>query len=676
MQAKHKIFKGYQSKNETKNKKDYYDYDDEYKFYPQNQTKRTYSNEKSKKDLSKKRESSSREDDFDRYSYTTKISQRSMWGSKIFNSRPSKESIKQINTINNSKKDSDIFYSKMSNEKKKKKRAKKLKRILKCLIEFHKSRREVEGKYFDIWYDNTYTYYASKTSKDSKKYMSSSKYYEYARENQNNYQYNNYGYDDYKKSKKNKSKTKELNVPKKEIKEKPDSNSLKHYYTYSNIDDKEKDSDYYSYKENKYVSDDKEYNYYNEYNEYNKSKNKSKNSIEKLNSSSRLQKKSKTLKDEKYYNDSYNDEYHKEKLSLFNKSNLKKKEKKNKKFNKKLLYILNKYMIERKEKSQCFYKWIDFVTSIYLYNGVQAYNDFEGKSQQTKSYYEKSVTNNDYERYNKGNYNFSSGKKKLYNKESPYKVEKYYEDYEETPYKNDSIDNTENHTYIYNNQNNYSNKNILSADKREIIINEDNYDSYNNYDNSNNNIDKFNNNENNNYFYNYENEKIDKYITTKSRTIEDPNKIVTYSTYKLNNEPKVTNNRYYKYEKKIIEDPVETEDKFITTTINSNQLYKLKNLNSIDQHIIKDLKPNVIRDEDGYNVLEFTKNFPEQAVYSHKKETKIKVIDRYNSSEYRRKKNLNNNENLIKRDEYMKVEEYDSPLKDNHSLVTSKSKKK
>ncbi len=115
MQAKHKIFKGYQSKNETKNKKDYYDYDDEYKFYPQNQTKRTYSNEKSKKDLSKKRESSSREDDFDRYSYTTKISQRSMWGSKISIPKDNKENSIKHKTKNNSKKNSGITHFRIKN---------------------------------------------------------------------------------------------------------------------------------------------------------------------------------------------------------------------------------------------------------------------------------------------------------------------------------------------------------------------------------------------------------------------------------------------------------------------------------------------------------------------------------------------------------------------------------
>ena len=337
MQANHKIFKGYQTNAEKQ--KDYYDYDDEYKFYPQYQTKSTHSNEKSKKGLTKKRESSSREDDFDRYSWTTKISQRSMWGSKTYNSRPSKESINKIKTKNKSLKTSDIFYSKKNNEKKQIKHAKKLKRILKCLIEFKKSRREVEGKYFDIWYDKTYTYYTSKTPQYSKKYISSSKYYQYERENQNNYQYNNYGYDDYKKNKKNKSKTKELNVPKKEVKVKPDSNSKKHFYTYSNFEDKEKDSDYYNYKETKYVYYDKDYR---DYNEYNKGESKAKNSKEKLNSSLRLKKKSKTIKDEKYYNDSYNGEYDKEKFSLFNKSHSKEKKKKNKKFNKKLLYNLNK----------------------------------------------------------------------------------------------------------------------------------------------------------------------------------------------------------------------------------------------------------------------------------------------------------------------------------------------
>jgi hypothetical protein len=110
-------------------------------------------------------------------------------------------------------------------------------------------------------------------------------------------------------------------------------------------------------------------------------------------------------------------------------------------------------MIERKEKSQCFNKWIDFITSIYLYNGEGAYNDLGGKSQ-TKSYNDKtSITNNDHEKSNKDYDNYNYSKKKSngkYNQKDYYRIEKYYEDYEETPDKRDSVeDYTENHTYIY-----------------------------------------------------------------------------------------------------------------------------------------------------------------------------------------------------------------------------------
>ena len=240
-------------------------------------------------------------------------------------------------------------------------------------------------------------------------------------------------------------------------------------------------------------------------------------------------------------------------------------------------------MIERKEKSQCFNKWIDFITSIYLYNGEGAYNDLGGKNQY-RTYNDKNIiTNFDNYDYSEWKNNDKSNQKDTY---------RYYEDYDETPDKKDSLeDNTENHTYYYNNQNkNYSTNenNLLSNDKREIYAHEENNDSY------------------------YGDENTDKYYTVKNKTYEDPQKVVTYTTY--NKEPKITSNKYYKYEKKIIEDPIETEEKIIN--INSNQLSKLKDYNIIDDKIINEMKPNVIKNENGYKVLEFTKSFPEKTVIS------------------------------------------------------------
>jgi len=398
----------------------------------------------------------------------------------------------------------------------------------------------------------------------------------YASENKYNYKYNDY--DDNKYDKKLKNKFDPNIIPKREKKER--STKANYYLTYSIINDYDKDNGYYSQKKN---SKSKKVD--NEYKEYYSTTNNSKIKYKKeVNSSS------KRKKDDKYYSDSYYEDYEREKISPY--------KKKSKKFSRKLLYILNKYMIERKEKSQCFNKWIDFITSIYLYNGEGAYNDLGGKSQ-NKSYNDKtSITNNDYEKSNKDydNYNYSKKKNNdKYNQKDYYRVDKYFDDYEETPDKRDSLEeNTENHTYIYNNQN----KNYSTNEKNEIFMHEDNFGSY----------------------YN------DKYYTVKDKTVEDPNKIVTYTSYRK--EPKVSKNKYYKYEKNIIEDPFETGDKIINTKINSNQLYKLKDFNAIDDKIIKEMKPNSIRNEDGYKVLEFTKALPEMTVVSHKKETKIKVLGR------------------------------------------------
>lgn len=144
---------------------------------------------------------------------------------------------------------------------------------------------------------------------------------------------------------------------------------------------------------------------------------------------------------------------------------------------------------------------------------------------------------------------------------------------------------------------------------------------------------------------------------------------MTYTTY--NKEPKITTNNYYKYETKIIEDPIDTEDKIIS--INSNQLYKLKDFNAIDDQIVKEIKPNVIKNENGYKILEFTKSYPEQTVVSHKKETKIEVLGR-NDNNNRSMKGINKNENLIKGNEYFNLEEFNSPLRENNSLTILKIK--
>jgi len=618
MHVNHQIYRGY---NQTENNKKYYDYYDDDKYYSKYIQKNTHSNEKYKKDRHKKRESSSTQDDFDRYSYTTKVSHKSMWGSKTYVSKNSKESNNRLKTKKTTKKLSDTTYY-QNKDKKEIKHTKKLKRILKCLIQFNKSRRELYGKYFDIWYDKTFYYY------DKDMYNKKSNNNKYESENKYNYKYNDY--DDYKNYDKNlKNKFDPNIVPKREKKER--STKTNYYLTYSIINDYDRDNGYYSQKKSKNKNVDNEYKEY--YSNSNTSNNKVKYKKEVSSSS-------KKKKDDKYYSDSYYEEYDRKKVSPY--------KKKSKKFSRKLLYILNKYMIERKEKSQCFNKWIDFITSIYLYNGEGAYNDLGGKSQ-TKSYNDKtSITNNDYEKSNKDydNYNYSKKKNNdKYNQKDNYRIEKYYEDYEETPDKRDSIEeNTENHTYIYNNQN----KNYSTNEKNEIFMHENNYDKY------------------------YDNENNDKYYTVKDKTEEGPNKIVTYTSYRK--EPKVSKNKYYKYEKQIIEDPLETEERIINTKIKSNQLYKLEDFNAIDDKIIKEMKPSAIRNENGYKVLEFTKTLPEKTVVSHKKETKIKVLGRNNANN-KSMKELNNNEYIVKGTEFFNVEEFDSPLRENNSLVTMKNKK-
>ena len=631
MQVNHKIYRGIK---QTENYKDYYDYYDDDKYYSKYYQKSANSNEKYKKDKHLKRESSSREDDFDRYSYTTKVSHKSMWGSKTFVTKNSLESNK-LRPTKKSKKLSDTTYFK-NQDKKEIKHTKKLKRILKCLIQFNKSRRELYGKYFDIWYDKTFYYYDVVFDKNANKKSNNKKY---ESENKYNYKYNDYyNYNDinyYKGSKKYDKKAKNKFssniVPKNEIKDK--SSKTNYYMTYSNINNYYQDNSSYKSqkKSNKKKNLDKDY--YNDYYPSSNSNNKVKYYKE-INYSTKRKKEVKpSLNDDRYYSDSYYEEYDKEKVS----SN----KKKNKKFSKKLLYILNKYLIERKEKSYCFNKWIDFITSIYLYNGEGAYNDLGGKSQHKSNYDKNSITYYDNYEYSAKKNNDKSNQKDEY---------KYYEDYDETQDKKDSLDdNTENHTYYYyNNQNkNYTTNenNLLSYDKKEIYAREDNYDSY------------------------YGDENTEKFYNVKNKTYEDPNKVVTYTTY--NKEPKITTNKYIKYEKKIIEDPIETEDKIIS--INSNQLSKLKDFNVIDDQIVKEMNPNVIKNENGYKVLEFTKSFPEKTIISHKKETKIEVLGR-NDKNNRSMKSLNKNEYYIKGNEYINLEEFDSPLRENKSLAIAQNR--
>ena len=233
MQVNHKIFRGYK---QTENDKDYYDYYDDDKYYSKYYQKATNTNDKPKKDKHKKRESSSREDDFDKYSYTTKISHKSMWGSKTFVTKKSIESNRLKPKKSNKKLSDTTYYT--NQDKKEKKHTKKLKRILKCLIQFNKSRRELYGKYFDIWYDKTFYYYDDVFNKNKNK-KSNNKKYESEREYNYNYNdyydYNDYNdyYDNKKYDKKSKTKYNTNIIPKKETQNK--SSKTNYYLTYSNL---------------------------------------------------------------------------------------------------------------------------------------------------------------------------------------------------------------------------------------------------------------------------------------------------------------------------------------------------------------------------------------------------------------------------------------------------------
>ena len=84
------------------------------------------------------------------------INQLSIWGSKALNSKKYIINKNKSNSINYSNIiDNDIIIK----DKNQNNKIKQRNNILKFLIEFNKSRKEAEGKYFDIWLDKSYYYY-------------------------------------------------------------------------------------------------------------------------------------------------------------------------------------------------------------------------------------------------------------------------------------------------------------------------------------------------------------------------------------------------------------------------------------------------------------------------------------------------------------------------------------
>ena len=292
-------------------------------------------------------------------SYSTLNNQKSMWGSKTYRTK----NYSRLSSSNYS----EIRYH-INKDKKTSQKIKKRNTILKYLIEFNQSRREVKEKYFDIWYDKTYDYNYITQKIDEK--------------------FNNYD----KKYKKNK----ECILSKNKGNERTLNN----------------DSDYYDeYKENEFI------NYRNIYNKLNK------DIIDNMNRS-----KNKNKRKDKgkvyYYNYSFNKELSKskEKKLLFKQK--KSKEKRNKLLNKKILFILNKYMIERKEKSQCFNKWLNSISSVNDYSSEEIFNDFDNKNQLYQYNYEKTPEQNDISENNKINiyriYNENKSNKSSINKFNEY----------------------------------------------------------------------------------------------------------------------------------------------------------------------------------------------------------------------------------------------------------------
>ena len=373
MKEKFKNFKNY---NEIKRYKEIQDY----KYLGLKKDRKKLREKSQINDLHSKNETYSKGES----SYSTLNNQKSMWGSKTYRTK----NYSRLSSSNYS----EIRYH-INKDKKTSQKIKKRNTILKYLIEFNQSRREVKEKYFDIWYDKTYDYNYITQKIDEK--------------------FNNYD----KKYKKNK----ECILSKNEGNERTLNN----------------DSDYYDeYKENEFI------NYRNIYNKLNK------DIIDNMNRS-----KNKNKRKDKgkvyYYNYSFNKELSKskEKKLLFKQK--KSKEKRNKLLNKKILFILNKYMIERKEKSQCFNKWLNSISSVNDYSSEEIFNDFDNKNQLYQ--------------YNKENSLHKKCKDKIKN------------NYEKTPEQNDISENNKINIYrIYNE--NKSNKSSINKFNEYFKINNNKFE--------------------------------------------------------------------------------------------------------------------------------------------------------------------------------------------------------
>ena len=205
--------------------------------------------------------------------YSTMINKRSIWGS-----RPFYQSGFTIRSNNrNSYKGQNNISLISKEERKRNRKIRKRNLILKCLLEFNRSRREVEAKFFDIWFDKTYYYYDydyDLPQKSKQKYIDSDYYYDLPKYEK-----------EYKKSKK---KIKDKISKKKDKKE-------KYYISYN------PDNSYNTYNHTSF-SYDKDLNYSTISKENALNKNK-KNNKERNKPKTRTREKERKNKKDIYYSD-------------------------------------------------------------------------------------------------------------------------------------------------------------------------------------------------------------------------------------------------------------------------------------------------------------------------------------------------------------------------------------
>ena len=479
---------------------------------------------------------------------------------------------------------------------------------LKCLIELGHNKKKSKEKFFDLWYDSMLykknNYYNKKESED--------------------YLY----YSDKDGKKKSSSKTYQKNKESK-LYYGNDNYKIKKTLTVGNGKLKQIAKRYEIYDSNNNSDDSSSYNNnYSNKNFINKKRNSYNN------------------------NDIFN-----------NKKTLNKKIK-----NPKLLYILKKYIFDKRYLFVYFNKWIEYISGIYVYDGEEAYNDFE--QNKNNHYYQddsSEVRNNKITRKNKIN-----------------KVQKYIDDYEsDTPNGNDNSYNYNNNYNKNNNQKIYKNSyeetdNAYNESKNTSKMEEDNQkqlyenDDYmtfnvkdpNEEDSKNNSLKKVEKRRNTPQFLLTSIEREDINLSSKveneeynsrlyevnQETVEnEPVKILKYKKYNVNKEPDIKNyitkvknpkeRDVFEYNTTLITQPLNREEKVTSKTkVFREHIIKSEDeFGSSDEELIKNAKPKLIVRDDGTKMLEYNISMPEKSIITHKKTTKI------NDANYTSDRNMTNN---------------------------------